>query len=168
MKSEPSANLSVNVVLEAFRIPRPIRIQDVVAGLEPINLQSSFHDASCEGSCSIVISHDGRVSYSGHVHNGGVLDARYMVITSIPTLTVPVLIAHQSSAGGTVGLDKRRDDWDLQGFSSEAASDWWSFRAATEHARTDFGASTGAFEVVSSLFGAVLAGAAAGEVIFHL
>jgi hypothetical protein len=163
VKAQPSAAVSLNVVLETFRIPRPIVLRDVIGGLDPITLRFPLNDATCAGFCSIVVSPDGKVNYSGHVHNSGALDARYIAITSIPVTPAPVLIAHQSTAGGTFGLDPRDDDWDQEGFSRLAASDWWSFRTAASRARTDFGASTGAFEVVSSLFGA-----GTGEFIFSL
>jgi hypothetical protein len=163
VKAEQSTTVSLNVVLETFHIPRPIALRDVIQGLEPITLRFPLDDATCAGFCSATISPDGKVNYKGHVHNSGALDARYIAITSIPVAPSPVLIAHQSTAGGTFGLDPRDDDWDQQGFSRLAASNWWSFRTAASNARTDFGASTGAFEVVTSLFGA-----STGEFVFSL
>jgi hypothetical protein len=163
VNAEPGADIFVNRVLGTLGIPRPITLREVIHGLEPVTLQFSLNDATCEGSCTIVVSLDGKVSYNGHVHNSGALDARYIAITSIPVTPSPVLIGHQGTAGGTFGLDSRNDDWNEKGTSHLAASDWWSFRTAAAHATTQFGASTGLFEVVSSLFGA-----GTGEFIFSL
>ncbi len=163
VNAEPAAGITVNHVLGTFGIPRPIALREAIQGLQPVTLRFSLNDATCEGFCTIVLSLDGKVSYSGHVHNSGALDARYIAITSIPVTPSPVLIGHQGTVGGTFGLDPRGDDWDEKGTSHLAASDWWSFRTATARATTQFGASTGLFEVVSSLFGA-----GTGEFVFSL
>ena len=163
-----AGQISVNSVLRRIGAARPVGLIEVVRGLEPVTLHFRLDDATCSGFCDITLSRDGRVRYRGHVHNSGLLDARYIAITSIPVAPAPVLIAHQSSAGGTVGLDPRDDDWDLKGTSRLAADNWWSVRTAALRARTDFGASTGAFEVVSSLFGTALLGVAAGELVFSI
>ena len=82
--------------------------------LHPITLSPRVNAGTCTGSCEIVLQPDGRVQFSGHVHNSGALAARYMIITSFTVPGVgPVIIAHRGHAGGTLSVDIRDSDWDL-------------------------------------------------------
>jgi len=146
--------ISVDAIMSKLGAPRPLTVTDLVHGLDPVTLSFRLNAGTCTGSCEIVVSRDGGVTYTGRVHNSGGLDARYIAITSIPVVFGPMLVAHQSTAGGTFGLDPRDDDWHEVGQSQLAANDWWAFRGAAVRATTQFGTNTGAFEILSSVVGA--------------
>jgi hypothetical protein len=155
--------LSVGAVLDRLRFGRPASLRGLVAGIEPVTLSFPLDDGTCAGTCQLVASPDGRVVFTGHVHNSGGLDARYGVIASVPMNAGPVLLPHQGTVGGTFGLDPRDEDWRADGVSRFIADDWAGFRAGTARARADFGTHTGAFEVFTSFVGA-----GTGEWVFTL
>jgi hypothetical protein len=146
--------ISVDAALHTLHAPRPASLRELVSMLDPVRLSFPLNDGTCAGSCELVVSHDGHVTYTGHVHNSGALDARYIAITSVPVTFGPLLVAHQSTAGGTLGLDPRDDDWHVDGDSPLVAGDWHGFRQAVASAKTVFGANTGATEILTSFLGA--------------
>jgi hypothetical protein len=150
----PSSPTSLDAILETLGVSRPTSCREIIAGLQPVKLAVRLNDGTCSGSCEIDVAPDGHVKYVGHVHNSGLLDVRYIAITSVPVVFEPVLIAHQGTVGGTVGIDARDEDWHEQGQSELIRTNWWAFRRASANARTQFGTSTGVTEILTSLIGA--------------
>lgn len=156
--------VSVRTVADGLHLSFPVFCRDLVNLLEPIQLTFKLNAGTCSGSCELTISSDGVVHYTGRVHDSGALAASYVAITSFPTLTDhtaspavaaalpavlrPVVVAHRGHVGGTFSFDSRDSTWDKTATDSRIADNWVAVKAAATSARTDFGTSTGALELV--------------------
>lgn len=153
----PSQTISVDAILHTIGVPRPVGCGDLVAGLTPLRLTADLHAGTCHGSCEILVELNGQVTYTGHVHNNGVIDARYTFITSIPVpfdIGGPILLAHEGSVGGTFSPFESRDDgWQEITKSNFVRDHWWSLRQNSGKTNTQFSTGTGLFEVFMSALG---------------
>lgn len=156
--SGEAPTISVRAVMYTHGVSSPTSCAALVEGLAPLTLDIELNAGTCHGSCQIVLEASGQVTYRGHVHNNGVIDARYTVITSLPVsleLGGPVLLAHQGTVGGTFSPIYDDDDgWQDVTSSDYLRKNWWAVKNAGA-AHTTFGTGVGLYEAFISSLGPV-------------
>ncbi|GAA1655712.1 hypothetical protein ACFQY4_34720 [Catellatospora bangladeshensis] len=153
--ADGAAGGSVRGLLAAHGFAPPMRLRELPGTLAPVRIRHRITPSSLDGWCELAAWPDGRVEYSGHVHDSGLLDIRYSVVTSVPVPPPPgpILLGRQGFVGGTLGLDGRDDDWHQRGHSDWVRANWPAFVAATTQARTDAGAGIGLTELLTTFIG---------------
>lgn len=154
--SDDTSSISVLAIMRAHGVARPIACGPLVEGLAPLQIDIDLSAGTCHGSCQFLLEAEGQVTYRGHVHNSGVIDARYTVITSLPVpleLGGPVLLAHQGTVGGTLSLICDNDDgWQDITPSDYVHRNWWAVKYPG-NAHTTFGTGVGVYELFISSLG---------------
>jgi hypothetical protein len=143
--------VSIRAIAQALHLGFPLSVRDLVAIVEPIKLSFRLDSGTCSGFSEITMTNDGRVHYTGNVHDSGALAARYIAITSFDVSGQALVIQHQGHVGGTFSLDTRDSSWDLTSINSFVAENWAAVKASSASARTQFGTGTGAFEIIDGL-----------------
>ncbi len=144
---------SVRSFVAAHGFPSAISLRELAAAMTPVRWRFELTPSSCSGWCDLIVSPDGRVEYSGHIHNSGLVDIRYCTITSVQMPGGPMLVGRQGSVGGTLGLDSRDDDWHQSGHSDVVSRNWAALRAASGAAKTQTSASIGITELLTTVVG---------------
>lgn len=113
------------------------------------------------GWCELRIRADGKITYSGHLHESGALNHHYYIFTAIQlhgSPTGPLIAAHTGTVRGTFGLGSRDDDWHGED-TSESIRQQWPLIASSPEQLTKMTVSTGPMQILEAMVAAGLGAA---------